>query len=1057
MHMKTNLLLAGLLLSSASFAQSTSAPIVLKAPNNYYVGNISPNGKWACGNYRDGGEDSSYGFRWNLETGEIEMTSSVDVSTAESITDDGTIFGEFIDRTYNANGASISLAGCWKNGKWTRLEVPSGVEIRNTQANYATKDGRFVVGSLTTKDFVTKGYVWENGKLLRELNNTTSRTNMPIAITLDGKVAVGWLQDADRRGCIWEADGTISYLTEQHKGATAKTISPDGTKILYQGAETTVDGKTAVYAIKDVATRKDQTVTAFEKENLTLGVIALNDKGTVMGVESDRGYIYKDGKAYYASDYLADHGVDLAAEHVFMMPETDYYQVYQGQAVSNDDNVMAFLYYNDDKNEAGDYSVSTQSMIVKFNQPTTGYAPASVEASQVKGASSVLLTWKNNIAAKDITGYKVYRNGVQVNTEPVTDMSYVDANLADGSYTYTVTALYGETESAKSDGVEVSVSSAPNAPSALYTTQYGYNSANLIWNAPQPNLGSLTYNDENAKLETFGMRKTGISYETAIMFDPANTKAYKGQKIVAVGFNPLEAQGGWKINLYTANEDGTPKLLYSQPVTQELVYGQRNVVKLDVPQDIPEGDLVVATEVAVTKASQSINAMIVENAKNGYTDLLRRVDEPNFYSLGDYFMKLGAIQKATWTMDVIFAPEGTDVNKAEVDHYNVYTDGTLAGTVKDCSYLAKNLSAGEHSLGVSAVFGDGKVSAAVPASISIVPNDNALAAVDNVAINSTSKTALKATWDVPVDKDKVTLQYCSGEASPNGLVASSATDYAFMAGTKYSHDMFKGRNGYILRSIRFYPTSDAVFTAYIFKNEEIISTTEINDYTLNQWNEVVLSEPIIVDDKSEYTLGIDCFDVTPNTAPLANDMNKGYSGRSDLYSLNNGSSWITILSQSYESNNWMMGLNLESPEGIELPVDGYDVKIDGEKKNAEKITENSYSYDFGAEDTKEHTIQVDVYYTVKPTCVEGSVNRFYLGVSGIDENLIGKINISMGDNEIAVGGDNVKSVDVISAAGATVASAKGNTVSVNGLPTGIYIVKAVVDGKTITRKVQIEK
>ena len=54
-------------------------------------------------------------------------------------------------------------------------------------------------------------------------------------------------------------------------------------------------------------------------------------------------------------------------------------------------------------------------------------------------------------------------------------------------------------------------------------------------------------------------------------------------------------------------------------------------------------------------------------------------------------------------------------------------------------------------------------------------------------------------------------------------------------------------------------------------------------------------------------------------------------------------------------------------------------------------------------------------------------------------------------------GENVESVELVSAAGAVVAKAKGDTVSLNGVPAGMYVVKAVVAGETVTRKVMLTK
>ena len=51
-----------------------------------------------------------------------------------------------------------------------------------------------------------------------------------------------------------------------------------------------------------------------------------------------------------------------------------------------------------------------------------------------------------------------------------------------------------------------------------------------------------------------------------------------------------------------------------------------------------------------------------------------------------------------------------------------------------------------------------------------------------------------------------------------------------------------------------------------------------------------------------------------------------------------------------------IGLNIENPKTMELPVAGYDVNIDGEKKNAEMLKDNSYDYNFGTKDSKGHKI-----------------------------------------------------------------------------------------------------
>ena len=106
-----------------------------------------------------------------------------------------------------------------------------------------------------------------------------------------------------------------------------------------------------------------------------------------------------------------------------------------------------------------------------------------------------------------------------------------------------------------------------STPTNLFAQQHGYSAAYMEWNNPSTNFGALTYfNPDNANLETFGLSFDGESYETAIAFDAVTLSAYKGQKLTSVGFYPMEAQGGWTINLYTRSTDGKLQKFYTQPL-----------------------------------------------------------------------------------------------------------------------------------------------------------------------------------------------------------------------------------------------------------------------------------------------------------------------------------------------------------------------------------------------------------------------------------------------------------------------------------------------------------
>lgn len=1050
--MRKRLLFASLLAGAAAWAQTAPAPFVMTAPNEYRILSASGNGKWACGVYADY-DENLYGFLWNLESGEIELLNPSASSVAYSVSDNGIAVGYYSDNTYRSNGAPTTMAGYWADHKWHRLEMPTAT-VSQSGASDISPDGKYITGHIE-EDGKYIGYVWKDGKIDHMLKYTNG-VSMPYAISPDGKLAAGWIQAENRTNCLWDAEGNYKYLdyTYQAPFAYARKFSHDGKTLLFYGGWND-DG--SIKALYDVATGDISKINPTNGSNFD--VFGLSDGASVIvGSESDRGYIYSNGTWTYADDFLASKGVDLSKLHIFKSDDIDYYYINRASTVSADGNVMGFQYYNDDKDTDGNYSVSMQSMIVKFNQPTTGLSPVSVKSAQLSGTTSVLVSWKPNVAAQGIVGYNVYRDGSQINSSLVSDESYVDANASLGEHKYTVTAVYdGSAESAKSDETAVKVAKVElSAPTDLYARQHGYRSAYLDWKAPFTNFSSLTYfNLDGCDLETFGYNGTDLSIESAILFDKTKVSAYAGQKIQSVGFYPMEAQGGWKINLYTRDAEGKLQLLYSQPVSQTLNYGQRNVVKLDKPVDVPDGDLLIGTEVAVTEASPNILAMDYGRSTNGYSDLVRMKGEDDFYSIADVWQSANYLYEVSWAIDATVAPENADLTKDNVDHYNVYIDGNLATTTTDNTHIYADLADGEHKLAVSAVYVDGGESPQSAATVNISADETQLAGVDDVRITPNGEAGLNAEWDAPVDRDHVKLQYCSETASKQTVTAPAENNYNLMASVIYPSKTFRGRDGYTIRSARFYPTADAVFTVYLYKDGELINQTDVDDYTLNQWNEVKLSEPVAIDPKSEYQLVVDCYDVTPKGSPLAVDNNNPVDMYSNLYSLD-GEGWNPLTSVPVYCN-WLIGLTIDSSNGVALPVDGYDVSIDGEKKNTAKLSEPSFFYDFGTKDANEHTLQVDVYYTVKAESVKGGVTRFVIGVAGINENTVGKIDMRRGDNEITVSGGNVSGVEIVSVDGAKVAGTSGNTVSLNGVQSGTYIVKATVDGKTVTRKVVISK
>ena len=83
----------------------------------------------------------------------------------------------------------------------------------------------------------------------------------------------------------------------------------------------------------------------------------------------------------------------------------------------------------------------------------------------VGGTKQVDLSWSAN-SESDLAGYNLYRNGVKVNTTPITATTYVDTGLVDGTtYSYRLSAVDTDgNESAQSGAVSATTLGEPPAP-----------------------------------------------------------------------------------------------------------------------------------------------------------------------------------------------------------------------------------------------------------------------------------------------------------------------------------------------------------------------------------------------------------------------------------------------------------------------------------------------------------------------------------------------------------------------------------------------------------------
>ncbi|MDH7482032.1 MAG: hypothetical protein QHH26_08695, partial [Armatimonadota bacterium] len=149
-------------------------------------------------------------------------------------------------------------------------------------------------------------------------------------------------------------------------------------------------------------------------------------------------------------------------------------------------------------NNTGEASLNVMADAVRFllvsDDLTPPSVPSNVSAVGVS-ASQVNVSWTASTDNVGVSGYKVYRNGVQVATTAST--SYSDTGLSElTTYTYEVSAYDAmgneSAKSAQATGTTLD-GTPPSVPSGVTATAVGPQRINLTWTASTDNVGVAGY------------------------------------------------------------------------------------------------------------------------------------------------------------------------------------------------------------------------------------------------------------------------------------------------------------------------------------------------------------------------------------------------------------------------------------------------------------------------------------------------------------------------------------------------------------------------------------
>ena len=1044
---RLSIICALLMLAMTSFADKGA--MVLTGPDLLQVNAVSPNGKWACGNVGDGTYTIIQGVLWNLQTGEITYLSSADESSANDVADDGTVVGSYTNYTLSGNGTGVEVAGYYKDGVWTAFEnstIP-GISRHGGTVYAISRDGRSAVGYVMKGgDFVPAK--WEDG-YLKLIYKYEYGDGMCYTISDDGRYASGWAYTPDSEGdlnrtiALW-TDTTVEYLSPAPTFVEAgRHFSPDNSWLICDSF-----GYRFIYNLN---TKEKVTLEWYSPDCWGQNVCYVDNNGYALGGETFQsadgsggtyGIIWIDGKPQILTNWLkTTYNVVI---------DTEEHNLFRGVDMSDDGKVIATLDYP--RAAKGAWS----STIILLDREVDFCPPVALKAEKIRGINSVRLTWNEPLMnASNVIGYNLYRDGVKV-LEGVNELAYIDAVPAEGVYNYSVTALYeGENddfiESEHSVTCTINVVAEPANPvSNIVTHSVNYNDLKLRWLSPKSNLPAVTYFD--AEQTTAGFGGGLVSFSSAIRM-PLDVVANYADKfcLARVSFMPRHPEAIYTIKVYVNNVEKV-----SQTVDNALlVYNNMNTFDLNTPVQFGEyDDIVVAVDIDAshfTAASNDVIGMSYGNVVSGYSDLLRQLVEPEYYSLNQSNIDAGyGEMPVSWAITAIFAPMGED-GKPMIDcdilqGYDVYRDNNLLGTVESNSYFDQNIPRGEHTYGVAARYADGSVANPTTININFQPKTEALSAIDNVTVTS-DLTFVSARWNAPLNNDKTVLSYANGKNTGRGMLMAGATELIeYTVAHEYPASYFEWYEGYNIEALRFYPTGEAVFAIALEVNgidHELIVLGEMGEkdgYTLNTWNTVKLSQPYKIEPGNIVRVKLVCSEVDPTTYPICMDNSVGSSMYTDLYSWDY-SHFSSAHIDGGLSGSWMLGMVVSNDNTEVLPVKGYNVLLDGEQLNNELVATTQFRKDgLTLADGSTHRLRVNVVYDVEDEReVEGQQVIFNV-TAGIEDIIIDRVKVypNPATSFIAVEGETDK-LELIDLSGRTVATSMDGTIDVTTVPVGSYL------------------
>lgn len=932
---------------------------------------MSSNGRFVCG-YTDA-SGTPRAFIWDITSGKSQFISTSYFSRATGVSNDGTICGWRVE-VNPVTGESTSSTnetlfyGYYQNGEWKRQpEGMTVIGISGENVLFGSYKGNPATYDIKTQEITT--YPGGNGSL--------------NCVSADGHVFGGHIiVDGKQTAAYWVGDSQpVTISTDCECGVVG--ISGNARWMLLDNEAWGTYYDIAGYRY-DVVQKHLETLTSMGAKYPSRyeWMHSITNDGTLYGVYDKSMIMHDAGKALaYTPDGVWKDVTDILQERGY---EPKNLSLVASNLVSAEQNTFVLTVFPSDVDfEDACYS----GLVVTFDAVLSHAAPTSVMAAQMFGLKTVKVSWEAPISdASDVASYKVFKNGTLFTTVDNDTFECYDNEVEDQTeYTYTVVAVYNDgVESEQSFPFTITVVvEGHTAVRGLSVRQSGINDINLSWLSPVISLPKLQYFDEESEFAAFGT--SGYDSEWAIRIPASDLYSYDGMNIRTFQFLPTGVQEGYEIRLYkgtTGSEDYEALPFYTQTIDPAILkYGTVNTIEITEPQALPIGnDLIIALYIK-QKGNDNMLGVSHDGFKAGYTDLCRVV------GVHETFV---SISNSSSVATEIVVPVGVGIatteamNASVVDKYEVSDNGEVLGNTDAIRYKIENVGEGKHTFAIRALYLDGEFSEPTSVEVDVKKNEAAFVPVTDLKAELGEDGKMEFSWKAPLNDDKTLIHW--GDLNPTeGLKYEGYP--VFSVGAVYPVTMTNSyADEYEITHLFFYPTADACYRMYLDDNlEEVYFDDTLEEVEPNKMNYVALPTPVTVDASVNYrfVIDVDVESCPVGVAPLAfdstNECADGYSNN-----LNAGNDWMTLndVLQIDEHPNWLMGFVIRQKNAKEMPLQGYNVVVDGVCKNSQLITECTFATDDVAAGNHEAT--VDVVYDEQRTIKSEPVN-FQFTPTGIND------------------------------------------------------------------------